>query len=68
MKKENITHLKAKKNKEIFIKFAEWIDYFNYKRNVDGLWSPMELPFLYTTEEILNDFIKDIEDGKIRIN
>ena len=57
-----------KKDYKKLITFAEWLDSFGYKRNEDGTWSPMDLPFLYNTKEVVQDFFKDLEDGKIRIN
>lgn len=57
-----------KKEDLLLIKLAEWLDYFDYKRNNDGKWSAMDLPFTYTTEELILEFKKEINDGKIRIN
>jgi hypothetical protein len=57
----------AQLNKEL-ITFAEWIHSFDFKKNEEGSWSPMDLPFLYTTEELVEEFFKDIEDGKVRID
>lgn len=60
--------MRLKKEHKKLITFAEWLDSYQYKRNEDGLWYPMDLPFLYTTEELVKDFYKELEDGKIRIN
>ena len=57
-----------KKEDLLLIKLAEWLDYFDYKRNNDGKWSVLDLPFTYTTEELILEFKKEINDGKIRIN
>jgi len=57
-----------KKDYNKLITFAEWLDSFKYKRDENGMWYPMDLPFLYTTKELVKDFYKDLEDGKIRIN
>jgi hypothetical protein len=50
------------------ITFAGWIHYFDFKKNEEGSWYPMDLPFLYTTEELVEEFFKDIKDGKVRID
>jgi hypothetical protein len=57
-----------KKEHLLLMKFAEWLDSFEYKRNNEGKWSAMDLPFTYTTEELVLEFKKEISDGKIRIN
>jgi hypothetical protein len=58
----------SKKDYKKLTAFAEWLDSFKYKRDENGMWYPMDLPFLYTTKEVVRDFYKDLEDGKIRIN
>lgn len=63
--------MKSKKSSQLkkeLITFAEWIHFFDFKKNKEGSWSTMDLPFLYTTEELIEEFFKDIEYGKIRID
>jgi hypothetical protein len=59
---------KSAQLKNNLITFAEWIHSFDFKKNEEGSWSPMDLPFLYTTEELVEEFFKDIKDGKVRID
>lgn len=59
---------KSAQLKNNLITFAEWIHSFDFKKNEEGSWNPMDLPFLYTTEELAEEFFKDIKDGKVRIN
>lgn len=59
---------KSAQLKNNLITFAEWIHSFDFKKNEEGSWSPMDLPFLYTTEEVVEEFFKDIKDGKVRID
>ena len=52
----------------MLIIFADWLANSGFKKNENGKWSPLDLPFLYTTEELILEFNKDIEYGKVRIN
>ena len=67
-KMSNEIRKKSAQLRESLITFAEWIHSFDFKKNEEGSWSPMDLPFLYTTEELVEEFFKDIKDGKVRIN
>ena len=59
---------KSAQLRENLIIFAEWIHSFDFKKSEEGSWYPMDLPFEYTTEELVEEFFKDIKDGKVRIN
>jgi len=61
----------VKKDIKQLIEFADWISIFHYKKTEEGLWQPMDLPFLYTTEEVVRDFLKEKTQtnyGKVRID
>jgi hypothetical protein len=45
--------------KEASIMFANWIAENGYSFvKEENMWSPHDLPFLYTTEELYEEFIK----------
>ena len=67
-KMSNEIRKKSAQLRESLITFAEWIHSSDFKKNEEGSWSPMDLPFEYTTEELVEEFFKDIKDGKVRIN
>lgn len=54
--------------KEMLMFFSDWLGSSGFKNKKKDIWTAFDLPFQYTTEEIVNEFYKDLEDGKIRIN